>query len=308
MEIDKEDLDKLSRRNYLKKLAGFSTASLLTIKSVDYESEKRNLIGTNWGGKTLESTFQWSNWRYGNGNKKFSLKFKAPQELYKYYKTDRNRSRNYTHYSSNQLQKPYIKKFTNKIVELSKKTKTPAHIIAIDIIQNLEYNSGDKHYTKFTEYPKFSLETLIDKKGDCEDTVILMSSILENLGHKTLYVILPKANHMLLAAKLPNQEKFKGDLYFKNNGEKYTAIETTGPSILAYTSVTDEYKIKKIIEPPETSKETKEIHLKLFDTTIVQTEKLKVVKNNKKYSEYSIDTSSKKSVLGKFSHLLSKLK
>ncbi|MFC2100070.1 hypothetical protein ACFLSF_04495, partial [Candidatus Bipolaricaulota bacterium] len=51
------------------------------------------------------------------------------------------------------------------------------------------------------EYPRYPIETLVDRAGDCEDTAILYASLIRTLGHGALLVAVDTAgtgtpNHM----------------------------------------------------------------------------------------------------------------
>jgi len=49
-------------------------------------------------------------------------------------------------------------------------------------VQQLPYTS-DRVTTPYDEYPRFPLETLYEKGGDCEDTAILAATILKEMGY-----------------------------------------------------------------------------------------------------------------------------
>jgi len=56
------------------------------------------------------------------------------------------------------------------------------------------------------EYPKFPVESLVDKRGDCEDHAILCGAILHRLGHRVALVLMstgPETGHAGLAVEAP---------------------------------------------------------------------------------------------------------
>jgi len=56
------------------------------------------------------------------------------------------------------------------------------------------------------EYPKFPVETLVDKRGDCEDHAILCGAVLHRLGHRVGFVLMdtgPHVGHAALAVEAP---------------------------------------------------------------------------------------------------------
>jgi transglutaminase-like putative cysteine protease len=91
--------------------------------------------------------------------------------------------------------------------------------LAVSFVQSLEYVS-DMIGSGYDEYPKFPLETLYDKGGDCEDTSILLASILRELGYGT--VLVATDNHMGVGLKT------SGDGNFQYLGMEFYYIETTG--------------------------------------------------------------------------------
>ena len=93
----------------------------------------------------------------------------------------------------------------------------------IDLIQNLPYVTDDVS-RGFDEYPKFPAETLVDANGDCEDTSILLASVLQSESFNYDMVLLSPPGHMacgIYSSSLPGT-------YIEYDGRKYYYIETTG--------------------------------------------------------------------------------
>ncbi|MBE6525680.1 MAG: hypothetical protein E7Z66_03845 [Thermoplasmata archaeon] len=113
-------------------------------------------------------------------------------------------------------------------------------------VQNIEYQS-DSDFMGQSEYWKYPLETLYDQGGDCEDTSILMSTILSLMGHDSVLAMYP--GHMAPAVEL-NADIENGFYYLDNNGNKYYYCETTGtgydlgenPNRAAYNNKTMTYE------------------------------------------------------------------
>jgi hypothetical protein len=55
----------------------------------------------------------------------------------------------------------------------------------------LEYTS-DLVTEGYDEYPRYPIETLVDKGGDCEDTAILAASIIRGMGYGVVLLVFPK--------------------------------------------------------------------------------------------------------------------
>ncbi len=90
----------------------------------------------------------------------------------------------------------------------------------ISFVQNLNYYD-DYTSTGYSEYPKYPIETLFDKGGDCEDTSILLASLLSKLGYKTALIVF--SDHMAVGVA----GDYRGESYTLD-GVEYYYIETTG--------------------------------------------------------------------------------
>ncbi|MDQ7826481.1 MAG: hypothetical protein RDV48_27005 [Candidatus Eremiobacteraeota bacterium] len=100
--------------------------------------------------------------------------------------------------------------------------------LVIAFVQSLKYTS-DKTTTGYDEYPRYPVETLMDEGGDCEDTSILMSSLLMALGCNTVMIQFPRHMGVGLALKDPSSFSvpYKSRL-FTDGSISYAYIETTG--------------------------------------------------------------------------------
>lgn len=74
------------------------------------------------------------------------------------------------------------------------------------------------------EYPRYPIETLYERQGDCEDTSILMAALLKELGYEVGFLHLP--GH--LAVALRTADNYSGGAYYEINGHRYLYIESTG--------------------------------------------------------------------------------
>ena len=89
---------------------------------------------------------------------------------------------------------------------------------AIAFVQSLDYISdGD------TEYPKYPIETLCDKGGDCEDKAILLCGIIRSMGYGSVLIVLE--NHCAVGILSSNID----GSYYDLDGNKYYYVETTSP-------------------------------------------------------------------------------
>lgn len=93
----------------------------------------------------------------------------------------------------------------------------------ISFVQNLPYTE-DVVTTGWDEYPRYPIETLFDRGGDCEDTSILVATILDEMGYDVCLLILEDEDHCAVGIDIP---KVYGS-YYELDGNQYYYLETTG--------------------------------------------------------------------------------
>lgn len=151
-----------------------------------------------------------------------------PTEVYIAYKAvDRNLQGNYynlyvTDTADDKLMGDIAKTFYNEGVKNGYDDYQIIELM-ISFVQSLDYVSDDIG-TGYDEYPKFPLETLYDKGGDCEDTSILLASLIRELGYGVVLVMFD--NHMGVA--IIGESDMAG-YYYEYNGSHYYYVETTSP-------------------------------------------------------------------------------
>jgi len=95
--------------------------------------------------------------------------------------------------------------------------------LVIAFVQGLPY-TVDKETKPHDEYPRYPIETLFDRGGDCEDTSILVAALLDSLGYDTCLLFLEGAHHMAVGVSIGS----KYGSYYEHDGKKYYYLETTG--------------------------------------------------------------------------------
>lgn len=161
-------------------------------------------------------------WDY-NGNT-YQITLNLYPEVYKIFK-QRERTRDYDLFASDFYSKEYIKAITEGLRDYGKENglsdaEVPYFIISF--VQNLPYTSDDVT-TGFDEYPRFPYETFYDNGGDCEDTSILASAMLHELGYGVVLLQFPE--HMAVGVKCSPSV---GQSYYTSYGIDYCYLETTG--------------------------------------------------------------------------------
>ncbi len=174
-------------------------------------------------------------WFYKNYHWKLTMSI--PVDAYeKYVKTDIDRSPQDQPFPNDAMaafvtsNEKVVIDFANGLKSLADSrrynTITTANFILRFVQVNVEYTL-DNESQGCIEYWKFPVETLVDKNGDCEDSVILFASIMDALGYDVvlLFYRLEDKNSGHLAAGI----YLDGDHgeYVEDNGKKYYYCETT---------------------------------------------------------------------------------
>ncbi len=175
-------------------------------------------------GGYYQKTFNWS-----YGDYEYTWDLNIPKALYDEYKDVpvRTRIRNgiggYGFLTT--TEDDYVKSLATQLNESASEKnfdsfETVSFVLAF--VQSLPYTS-DNVTTRFDEYPRFPVETLVDDGGDCEDTSVLFATIVLLLGYGAVYLNPP--NH--LAVGVLGEESLLGYYYTYEEG-RYYYCETTG--------------------------------------------------------------------------------
>jgi hypothetical protein len=130
----------------------------------------------------------------------------------------------YSSYVSDPLDDEYLKALAQLFLDKSRDDgygDDDAVQLAISFVQSLAYLPDDDSLDY--DYPKYPLETLYDKGGDCEDTSILLVSLIREMGYGCC--LIEFEDHM--GVGVLGTDNVKGR-YFERNGNKYFYVETTG--------------------------------------------------------------------------------
>ena len=103
----------------------------------------------------------------------------------------------------------------------------------LSFVQSMPYTS-DEVATGYDEYPRYPVETLVDGRGDCEDTAILFVSIVREMGYGVALLDLKEDKHMaagvLISRDLVDnwQGHYPLTYYTAQDDKIYAYCETTG--------------------------------------------------------------------------------
>lgn len=154
-----------------------------------------------------------------NGMSSRSLTYdKFPTGAYKYYST-------LPRYGVDEFEKylddPYNRRLCEGIANaLSSSSDYPFEAVsnAVAFVQSLDYVPDDR------EYPKYPIETVYEKGGDCEDTSLLLCGIVRELGYGSALIVYD--DHCAVGILGENLE----GSYFDVDNKRYYYVETTGSS------------------------------------------------------------------------------
>jgi len=180
-----------------------------------------------WSGKskppdydeTYTREFTWKETGRLFGSKK-SITLDLPVDIYEYC-TNRARVPEYGGYISDPLQQPMLESILNEIQDTVDGGGKIFESV-INFVQSLEY-TRDTEDTGHRVYPKYPIETLVHRRGDCEDGTILLGALLRNRGYDVVPLVLPTKHHMLLGVSV---DDWNGS-GIKYDGQEYFPIETT---------------------------------------------------------------------------------
>lgn len=212
-------------------------------------------------------------WKYDN--REWTWNLTVTEAQYKYFKNlDRLKTSDYSYYVSSPYDDAYIKSLVSALKEAqveNRFSKRQLVDFTVAFVQSLPYYF-DLDSTGYDNYAKYPLETLVDNGGDCEDTSILMVSLLKEMGYGTVLLLYPK--HMAVGVK--GTDEMPGTFYeFK--GSKYFYLETTGDG-WTIGKMPISYKDKKVII---TTLEQKPLITSTWKITSVDGDKIKVnIKNS----------------------------
>lgn len=94
----------------------------------------------------------------------------------------------------------------------------------VKFVQDVIVYEYDSVSTGQEEYPRYPIETLYEKQGDCEDTSILMAALLKEWGYEVGLLHLP--GHAAVAIR--TSDNYNATDYYEINGHRYLFIESTG--------------------------------------------------------------------------------
>ena len=170
---------------------------------------------------TLEYT-----WTSFEGLYYATICYSIDQKLYEYFNSLSRYYGNseYKNYINDPINSEYLDMLVENLEEIGdKRGYTDGERVreVISFCQSFEYET-DQESTERAEWPKYPIELLYDRVGDCEDTALLLVGILSRMGYGC--ALIKFDDH--IAVGLKGDQSIDGT-YFENDGIKYYYIETT---------------------------------------------------------------------------------
>jgi hypothetical protein len=139
---------------------------------------------------------------------------------YTYYKDQKRIYDDFGHYLKENPAHPVIQAFTEEFKLLAAEhdwSDWQLAECAISFVQSLKYRNDGTW-----EYPRFPIETLVEKGGDCEDLAMVLEAILAQLGFDCVLISPDRHMGVGIATRYPIE-----GAAFDHRGKNYYYIETT---------------------------------------------------------------------------------
>ncbi|MCK4299961.1 MAG: hypothetical protein KAX80_10540, partial [Planctomycetes bacterium] len=168
---------------------------------------------------TIRKDFTWA-----YGGETWAITLYIPEHLYEYY-SDRTRvpTADYSVYVTHPLDDEYISTIIGELDAIATAEgydEVQIVELVVAFVQSLPYTSDDVT-TGFDEYARYPIETLVDGGGDCEDTSILTSALLNGMGYGAVLFDFP--GHVGVGVDVDHY-----GTYWLYEDVKYYYVETTG--------------------------------------------------------------------------------
>ncbi|MFC1951187.1 hypothetical protein ACFLXN_02120 [Chloroflexota bacterium] len=137
-------------------------------------------------------------WNYAA--KRWRYEVDIPKAIYEYF-TNQPRGGDYSVYAYNELDDDWLGYTANSFLEIAERENwDDVDIInfVMSFVQILPYAEDPTISGVLTEYPRYPIETMIDGGGgvDCEDTVVLLVTILSEMGYDVALLLYAADEHM----------------------------------------------------------------------------------------------------------------
>lgn len=167
-------------------------------------------------------------WKSKDRGESLSIEVPVDGAMYAYY---RNLERyynpeNFFHYVNDANNEALVDEVVQQIMHSSTLFSHNSSALVRELanfVQEVVTYQYDVDTTGEEEYPRYPIETLYERQGDCEDTSILMAALLKAYGYEVGFIYLP--GH--LAVALRSSDDYSDGPYVQMDGHRYLYIEST---------------------------------------------------------------------------------
>ncbi len=170
-------------------------------------------VSFKWGSYSRNSTWTWD--------------YPAWNEMYEHYSSlDRYyQPADYHYYINDAWNASICKSLATSIVNTAKASgysDREALFELVAFVQSIPYQYDKDSKAQAADYPKYPIETLMEGAGDCEDSSILLATMLKELGYGVAIIYYP--GHIMVGIAGADNEV---GTHFTVDGVKYFVMETT---------------------------------------------------------------------------------
>ena len=194
-----------------------------TIDNLDpyYDSNHLDVTEQNYEENDAVETVSYD-WQYGgyNWHYDFPIEMKYINFYESQYRDPSFYDDLYVEYVNDPTDDQYIKDISQIFIDEVARIgwdKSRVVNVAISFVQSLDYIAEEGEI----EYPKYPLETIHDGGGDCEDSSILLVSILKEMGYGCCLIGFDEH----VAVGILSQDIY--GTYYEVDGKQYYYVETT---------------------------------------------------------------------------------
>jgi hypothetical protein len=126
----------------------------------------------NGGGKFIGQHFEWD-----YQGDLYEWDYSIHEDWYHYYKNKPRKDHGLEYVTEDD---PFIKEIAKDLKEGAEKREYHLSSLIVSFVQGLSY--VDDFYTGIDDYPKYPIETFVERNGDCEDTSYLFASLVKATG------------------------------------------------------------------------------------------------------------------------------
>jgi len=131
-------------------------------------------------GEMIDRQYDWT-----YGNRTISYEMGLPREFYELQKR-RHRIYDYGAYVADRFTQDFFSDLADELESIgnaNRYSRREVVELATRFVQSLPY-TVDTVSTGYSNYPRYPIETLVDETGDCEDSSLLLTAILDALGYR----------------------------------------------------------------------------------------------------------------------------